>query len=124
ASLADLTWPVTTPGRLALTSTVPGGGSLALTGTLRPPPAASQLALRVAKVQLAPWTRFLPGAARVVGVAEADLRIDEPLRARVPSHVRGTLAVTALRVRDERREIARVPRIEAAGLEMSWPTRL
>ena len=124
ASLADLTWPVSTPGRLALTSTVPGGGTLALTGMLRPPPAASQLELRLAKVQIAPWTRFLTLAGRVEGVAEADLRIDEPLRPGVPSRVRGTIAVNALRVQDKRGEIARVPRVQATGLEVHWPTRL
>src|SRR5262249_25714304 len=57
ASIVDATWPITTPGRLDVQSSVPGGGTLTLTGQLRAPPAASQLRLQLARVDLAPWTR-------------------------------------------------------------------
>lgn len=124
ASLANLTWPVTTPGKLDLRTSVPGGGTLALSGTLRPPPAPSQLRLRLSAVDLAPWTRFLPVSARVLGVAEADLRIDEPLRPGVPSRVRGSMAVNRLGVRDASHELTGAERVEATGLEVHWPTRL
>ncbi len=124
ASLADLTWPVTTPGKLDLRTSVPGGGTLALSGTLRPPPAPSQLRLKLSAVDLAPWTRFLPVSARVLGVAEADLRIDEPLRPDVPSRVRGSMAVNRLGMRDGSHEFAGAERVEATGLEVDWPTRL
>jgi hypothetical protein len=124
ASVADLTWPVITPGRLDLRTSVPGGGTLALSGTLRPPPAASQLRLRLSTVDLAPWTRFLPISARVLGVADADLRIDEPLRPGVPTRIRGSMAVNRLGMRDARHELVGADRVEATGLEMHWPTRL
>ena len=41
ASVDDLTWPATTPGRLDLLTSIPGGGTLAVAGTLRPPPAST-----------------------------------------------------------------------------------
>ena len=53
ASIADVTWPVTTPGRLDVESSVPGGGMVRLTGALRPPPASSQLRLLARSVDLA-----------------------------------------------------------------------
>jgi len=79
ASVADVTWPVVRPGRVDVRSSVPGGGLLNLTGRLSPPPAASQLRLQLARVELGPWARLVPSALRIDGLAEADLRIDEPL---------------------------------------------
>jgi hypothetical protein len=55
ASLGDVTWPVVRPGRLDVRSSVPGGGTLHLDGSLSPPPAVSQLRLRLARVDLRPW---------------------------------------------------------------------
>jgi hypothetical protein len=124
ASVADLTWPVTTPGRLEVLTSIPGGGTLALGGTLRPPPASSQLRLRLASLDLAPWARLLPVAARVSGLAEADLRVNEPLAAGVPARVQGSIAVNRLGVADARQELLGAQRVEATGLEVHWPTRL
>jgi len=124
AGIANLTWPVRTDARIELQSSVPGGGTALLSGSVRPPPAASQLRLRLAKVNLAPWARFIPVAARISGTAESDLRVDEPLAAGVPAHVRGTIAVNDLGVRDEHREVMAARRVEASGLEVQWPTRV
>ncbi len=123
-SIADLTWPVTTPGRLDVLTSIPGGGTLAVAGTLRPPPASSQLRFRLADLALAPWAQFLPVSARTDGVAEADLRINEPLVIGVPARVQGSIAVNDLAVRDARQELLGARRVEATGLEVHWPTRL
>jgi Domain of Unknown Function (DUF748) len=123
ASVSDLTWPATTPGRLDVRTSLPGGGSLALGGTLRPPPEATQLQLRLANVNLAPWTQLLPLAAQVTGLAEADLRMDEPLTAGVPVRAQGWIAVNGLRVADAGQALLGARRIEARGLELHWPTR-
>jgi len=124
ASIADLTWPITTPGRLDVMTAVPGGGTLAVSGMLRPPPAPSQLRLRLSNLDLASWNRFVPVAARVNGRGEADLRINEPLAAGVPTRVSGSIAVNRLGVRDAQQELLSAQRVEATGLEVQWPTRL
>ena len=124
ASIADLTWPITTPGRLDAQTAIPGGGTLAVTGMLRPPPAASQLHLRLNDLDLPAWNRFIPVAARLNGRGEADLRINEPLAAGVPTRVSGTIAVNRLAVRDAQQELLGAQRVEATGLEVQWPTRL
>jgi uncharacterized protein involved in outer membrane biogenesis len=124
ASVADLTWPVTTPGRLEVQTAIPGGGTLAVTGMLRPPPAPSQLHLRLSDLNLASWNRFLPLAARVNGRGEADLRINEPLAGGLPTRVSGSIAVNHLGVRDTQQELVSAQRVEATGLEVQWPTRL
>jgi Domain of Unknown Function (DUF748) len=124
ASIADLTWPITTPGRLDVRTAIPGGGTLAVSGMLRPPPAPSQLHLRLSDLDLAAWNRFLPVAARLNGRGEADLRINEPLAAGVPTRVSGAIAVNRLGIRDAQQELASAQRVEATGLEVQWPTRL
>jgi hypothetical protein len=124
ASLGDVTWPVTRAGRLDVRSSVPGGGRLELSGRLSPPPAASQLRLRLARVDLHPWARLVPDALHVEGLAEADLRIDEPLAPAVPSHVQGAVAVNQLGIGAAGGDLLRAARVEARGLEVEWPTRV
>ena len=124
ASIADVTWPVTRPGQLDVLTSIPGGGTLAVTGSLRPPPAPSQLRLRLANLDLAPWTRFLPVAARVSGIGEADLRINEPLAAGVPTRINGAIVVNRLGVLDGQQELLGARRVEATGLQVHWPRRL
>jgi hypothetical protein len=124
ASLADVTWPVARPGRLDVRSSVPGGGRLELSGRLSPPPAASQLRLRLARVDLLPWAQLVPGALHVEGFAEADLRIDEPLAPAAPRHVQGVVAVNQVGVGPAGGDLLRAARIEARGLEVEWPRRV
>ena len=124
ASLADVTWPVARPGRLDVRSSVPGGGRLELSGRLSPPPAASQLRLRLARVDLLPWAQLVPGALHVEGFADADLRIDEPLAPAAPRHLLGLAAVTQLGIGPTGGDMLRVARIEARGLEVEWPHRV
>src|SRR5207245_2603017 len=54
----------------------------------------------------------------------ADLRINEPRAAGVPTRVSGTIAVNRLAVRDAQQELLGAQRVEATGLEIQWPTRL
>ena len=124
ARLDDVTWPATTAGRLDLESSIPGGGALAVAGTLRPPPEATQLRARVTDLNLAPWAHLLPIRARVTGFGQADLRIDEPLAAGVPARIQGSVAVTRVAVADERRQHVTAQRIEASGLTLDWPRQL
>jgi hypothetical protein len=124
ARVSDLTWPATTPGLIDVRTSIPGGGTLALAGTLRPPPDPSQLQLRLANVNLAPWTQLVPLAARITGVGEADLGMNEPLVAGVPARVEGWVAVNRLRVADTDRALLGAGRVEARGLQVHWPTRV
>jgi uncharacterized protein involved in outer membrane biogenesis len=124
ARLRDLTWPVTQPAGLEVATRVQGHGTLSVDGTLHPPSAPSQVRLRLADFDLAPWARFVPLAAQLTGVAEADLRINEPLRAGVPSRVRGTIAVSNAAISDGSTRLVEAQRVEAAGLEVDWPARV
>src|SRR5205085_791643 len=95
-----------------------------VTGMLRSPPDPSQLRVRVSKLDLAPWAQLMPLEGRVSGIAEADLRMNEPLAADIPARVQGTIAVKSPGVADARQEVLGAQRIEARGLEVQWPTRV
>jgi hypothetical protein len=122
ASVANLTWPATTPGRLDLATSIPGGGTVAVTGTLRPPPDPTELRVRLANVNLEPWAQLLPIAARITGLAQADLHMNEPLTAGMPARVQGSIAINRFGVADDRHEVLGARRIEMSGLELDWPT--
>jgi uncharacterized protein involved in outer membrane biogenesis len=124
ARISDLTWPASTPGMVDVRASIPGGGALTVTGTVRPPPDPTELALRLRGMNLAPWAPFVPGAFRVAGVASADVRINEPIGTGIPAHVHGTIAVDRLAVSDARAELARARRAEAGGFEVQWPARV
>jgi hypothetical protein len=124
ARVSDLTWPATTPGHIDVRTSIPGGGTLALAGTVRRPPDPSQLQLRLASVNLAPWTQLVPLAARITGLGDADLRVNEPLAAGIPTRVQGWVAVNRLRVADADQELLGAQRIEARGMEVHWPSRV
>lgn len=124
ASVSDLTWPARTAGRVDATGTIPGGGTLSIAGTVRAPPAATQLAVRLANVNLAPWAQFVPLAAQLSGRAEANLRMNEPLAAGIPARVQGSIAINRLALADASEELLGASRVEARGLELHWPTRL
>jgi Domain of Unknown Function (DUF748) len=124
ANIANLTWPATTPGQIEVTTTIQGGGRLAVTGSVQAPPAPSQLRIRLSNFDLAPWAQFVPIEARVSGIAEADLHVNEPLAVGIPARMQGLVAVNRLGVADAKREVVGAQRIEASGLELQWPTRL
>jgi len=60
----------------------------------------------------------------VAGIAEADLRINEPLAAGIPARVQGSVAVNRIAVSDARHEVLGAQRVEASGLTLHWPRQL
>src|SRR5258706_5727456 len=66
------------------------------------------------------WAQLFRIAARITGLAQADLQMNEPLAAGIPARVRGSIAIVRLGVADGRQEILGARRIEASGLELHW----
>jgi hypothetical protein len=124
ASIVDLTWPATTPGRLDVHASIPGGGTVALTGTVRAPPATSDLRLKIARADLASWAQFLPGSFQVAGSIDADLRMNEAFGPGLVTRVDGSLAASRLSVADAGQELARVERVAVSGARLRWPDHI
>jgi hypothetical protein len=123
-SAANVTWPLAGSARIDVQTGVPGGGHLVAGGTVQAAPAPSDIRLRLSRLDLGPWARYLPPAARITGVAEADLRVNEPLGADIPARIRGSIAVRDLGVANQRQRLVGARRIEATGLEVQWPRRV
>jgi uncharacterized protein involved in outer membrane biogenesis len=121
ANVADLTWPATSAGRVDLSASIPGGGTLAIAGSVRPAPDPTELRARLSNLDLGPWAQFVPVAARITGVANADLRMNEPLTIGIPARVEGSIAVDRPAVADDRRQVFAARRVEASGLEVHFP---
>src|SRR5262245_24245098 len=124
ASATDVTWPLSEPARVELRTGAPGGGLLTVAGLLRVAPDPSDVRVSLAKLDLAPWARYLPPRARISGVAEADLQVNETITAGLPTRVRGSIAVNNVGISDGRQKLVGARRIEATGLQVDWPTRI
>jgi uncharacterized protein involved in outer membrane biogenesis len=124
ASIVDLTWPATTPGRLDLHASIPGGGTMTLAGTVQAPPAPSDLRLQIARANLASWAQFVPGTLKIAGLVKADLRMNAPFGPGLASGVDGSVAATGLTIANGPQELARVDRVAAHGFEVHWPDRV
>ena len=124
ATAEQVTWPVTTPARIAVVSRVPGGGQLDVRGTAQLQPAAAQVRVRLTGTELAPWSQFLPAAGRVTGTAAADLSITARLEGALSARANGTASLARLAVHDGDHTPATIERIEASGLAWEWPSQL
>ena len=125
ARVTDLTWPVSQPAGLDLSTRVQGRGALSLAGTLHPPTAPSELRLRLQDFDLAPWARFTPLSGRAHGSrggGPPDPRTS-PRRAAVANpgddRAQECRACPTAPARP-----LQAQRIEASGLALDWPDRL
>ena len=119
-----MTWPVTTPARIALVSRVPGGGDLEVQGTARMQPAAADVRVRLTGTELAPWSQFMPAAGRVTGTAAADLAIRARLEGQLSARANGTVSLARLAVHDRDRTPATIERIDVSGLAWEYPSQV
>jgi uncharacterized protein involved in outer membrane biogenesis len=124
ATAEQVTWPVTTPARIALDSRVPGGGELAVRGTARLQPAAADVRVRLTGTELAPWSQFVPAAGRITGTAAADLAISARLEGQLSARANGTASLARLAVHDGDRTPATIERIDVSGVAWEYPSKL
>lgn len=119
-----LTWPVQAPGRVSMSSTVPGGGELKADGTVRLRPAAADLDVRLTNLSVEPWARYVSGSAKATGTGEARLAVRANLEGGVSATATGIAAVTRLSVTDGGRRLLAAERAEVAGIDAGWPARV
>ena len=121
AVIEDVTWPVKGPARIDIASTVPGGGEVSIRGTARMNPQRADLDVRASGVDLAPWARFIPSAARVTGVADARFKVNARLGDDLSATASGTAGVSKLVVADGDRRLLAADRAEVSSLDFGWP---
>jgi hypothetical protein len=126
ARVDDFTWPATRPAMLALSSSLPGGGTLTVNGpvTAWPLDADLKFALRDAPVE--PYQAYIPIAARLSGRFNGDSRNRIVLQnGQLVAASKGTSWAQHVEIRapDAERPAIRVERMELVGIDFEWPTR-
>jgi uncharacterized protein DUF748 len=126
ARIDDFTWPVRGPATVALSTGLPGGGTLDIKGpvTVQPFDAALTIALRDAPVE--PYQPYIPVPARLSGRFSGDsvnrIAIRDG-RFIAQSKGRSWGRDVAIREPGAARPAIRVDRMELAGIDFDWPRR-
>lgn len=119
----DLAWPPSGPTQLQFTAPLPGGGSLATSGTVRVNEPSARVTVTLTHAALAQVQPYVPFPARVRGAVDAQLDLGVRLNP-LGLRARGMLAATDLAFADDARDLLTVERLDAAGVDVRWPGRL
>jgi uncharacterized protein involved in outer membrane biogenesis len=121
----DVTWPNVRPLRLALSTSLPGGGRFSAKGTARIEPLDLALALTTRDAPIEPYRAYFPFPASFAGRFNADsqdrIRI---VKGKLTALSRGNSWATGLAVKspDGKDAPLRLERLEISGIDFGWPT--
>jgi hypothetical protein len=123
-AVQDVVWPPRGATPLQLRVRAPGGGTLAVNGSVTATPIGADVRVRADGVELSPYRPYLPMAAGVGGRVDGDLQVAVSHTTELQARVRGDTTVRGAFIADGRRRIASVDRAEARGLDVEWPARV
>jgi hypothetical protein len=126
ASLGDLTWPVKGPASLALSTELPGGGTLAIKGPVIVQPFDADLTFAVRDAPVQPYQAYIPVPARLAGRFGGDSRNRIAVKdGGMVLASKGNSWATDVEIRAPGgdRPVIRVPRMELTGIDFDWPKR-
>jgi hypothetical protein len=121
--LRDLAWPARGPMAVRLNAAVNGTGTVEVTGHVRLDASSVDVSVRAARLDVAVARPFAPLRGSVAGSAEAALQV-KGRWAPLALSVRGDVTVADAALADGQRTVASAKRIQMAGLDADWPTRL
>jgi len=119
----DFAWPSRSPAKVELTSPMPGGGQLNITGTVQLEPMRLEARAILDGVALEPAQSYVPIEGRLAGKVTGDLTMKlglEPTAVQVAGQAR----LQAFRLDDGDRAVVTVGRVETTGIDVDWPTRI
>jgi Domain of Unknown Function (DUF748) len=119
----DFSWPPRTPTKVELTSPMPAGGRLDVTGTLHLEPMRLEARAVLDGVGVAPAQPYLPIEGKVEGKMTGELILALTLDP-VAVQVAGQARLQAFRLNDGERAVVTVGRVDAAGIDVDWPKRI
>lgn len=126
ARIEDVTWPVTGPATLAVSTGLPGGGTLSIKGPVVVQPLDADLVFTMRNAPVEPYQAYLGVPARLSGRFSGDSRNHIALRdgATVLASKGSSWAENVeIRAPGGARPLIRVERMEVAGIDFDWPTR-
>jgi uncharacterized protein involved in outer membrane biogenesis len=108
--------------QLAIYAKVPGGGEVDIGGTASLLPRRAELRVKARGIEMATIGRYLPLAARLDGVATADVRVVATQDGeKIGLAVAGDSALERLTVGDGSRTLVSAARVGVAGIDYTWP---
>ena len=122
--LRHLSWPARGAAQVALTTPMPGAGTLKARGTFSIEPNRLRLEAELDQVDLAPARPYLPADARLGGRLSGRARITGGFDDTLTLVVDGDFALERLALGDADRRVATVQRAELSGLRYRYPASL
>jgi hypothetical protein len=122
-AVRDLTWPSRTQATVELTSPMPAGGRLDVSGTVELEPLRLEARAVLDAVAIAPAQPYLPIEGRVGGKVSGDMTVKVGLEP-TTVQVAGQARLQAFRLNDGDRAVIAVGRVDTVGIDVDWPRRI
>jgi uncharacterized protein involved in outer membrane biogenesis len=122
--LRNLTWPARGVASVALSTPMPGSGTLKARGTFSIEPTRLQLDAELDQVDLAPGRPYAPFDARLGGRLSGRAKITGTFGDAIALVIDGDAAVDRLALGDADRRLATAQHVELAGLRYQYPTSI
>jgi hypothetical protein len=122
-AVRDFDWPSRRPAKVELTSPMPGGGRLEVSGTVEIEPMRLEARAVLDGVAIDPAQPYLPIEGKVGGKVTGDLTVKlglDPIDLRVVGQAR----LQAFRLNDGDRAVVTVGRVDTDGIDIDWPKRI
>lgn len=126
ARIDDFTWPVTAPAKLALSTRLPGGGTLDVRGPVSPQPFDAELTMTIRDAPVKPYLAYIPVPARLTGRFNGDSWNRIALRdGQLVVLSKGNSWAQDVEIHEPgaERPAIRVERMELIGIDVDWPKR-
>jgi hypothetical protein len=126
ARVDDFTWPVKRPATVALSTGLPGGGTLAIKGPVTVQPFDADLVIAIRNAPVEPYQAYIPIPARLSGRYGGDSRNRIAIRDGVlVAQSKGNSWAENVEIREPgaERPAIRVERMELVGIDFDWPKR-
>jgi uncharacterized protein involved in outer membrane biogenesis len=120
--LRNLSWPSRGPASVALTTPMPGAGTLKARGTFTIEPTRLQLDAELDQVDLAPGRPYLPVDARLSGRLSGRVKVTGTFDDTIKLVIDGDAAADRLALGDADRRLASAQRVEVTGLRYQYPS--
>jgi hypothetical protein len=126
ATVNDFTWPVTKPATIAVSTGLPGGGTLNVKGPLTVQPFDAELTIAIRDAPVGPYQAYIPVPARLSGRYNGDSKNRIALRnGTLVAQSKGNSWAQNVEIREPgaTRPAIRVERMELMGIDFDWPRR-
>ena len=120
--LRNLTWPARGAATLALSTPMPGSGTLKARGTFSIEPTKLTLDAELDQVDLAPGRPYLPFDARIAGKLTGRAKVNGTFGDAITLVIEGDAGVDQLRLGDAERRLVRADKVDLAGFRYVFPT--